>query len=330
MFKDYAIVHVRAGKGGNGCVSFRREKYVPAGGPDGGDGGHGGSIYLVADHHESTLLSLVRNPHVFGEHGEPGRGRNKHGRRGTDVEVKVPVGTLVYDRGTDTLLRDLKEIGDRVCVARGGTGGYGNDHFKSALNQTPRQANDGTEGESRTLRLELKLIADVGLVGLPNAGKSTLISAVSAARPKVADYPFTTLDPHPGIVEVDPDRRFVMMDIPGLIEGAAEGQGLGHRFLKHVERTRVIVHVVDMAPIDGSDPVASFRTIEFELARYSEALAKKPRRLVFSKSDLVSDPAARARELSAEIGLEGRPISAVARMGTRELLEDLWRLLAAD
>jgi GTPase len=327
VFKDYAVVYVQAGKGGDGCVSFRREKYVPAGGPDGGDGGDGGSIYLVADHHESTLIGLVRNPHIRAEKGRAGEGGNRYGKRGADVEVKVPVGTLVYDKTTNTLLRDLKELGDRVCVAKGGSGGFGNDHFKSAHNQAPRTANKGLDGESRTLRLELKMIADVGLVGFPNAGKSTLISAVSAARPKVGDYPFTTLDPHPGIVELDGFRRFVMMDIPGLIEGAAEGQGLGHRFLKHIERTRVLIHLVDMAPLDESDPLESYRAIEAELQRYSAALAAKPRILIFSKADLVENPDERAAEFAAELGVEAYAVSAATRYQTKRLLEDLWKLL---
>lgn len=327
MFKDYAVVYVQAGKGGDGCVSFRREKYVAAGGPDGGDGGNGGSVYFVADHHESTLISLVRNPHIRADKGRPGEGRSCYGKRGQDVEVKVPIGTLIFDKDSKTLLRDLKEEGDRVCVAKGGSGGFGNEHFKSAHNQSPRTANKGLDGETRTLRLELKLIADVGLVGFPNAGKSTLISAVSAARPKVGDYPFTTLEPHPGIVELDGFRRFVMMDIPGLIEGAADGQGLGHRFLKHIERTRVLVHLVDLAPFDGTDPLENYRAIEDELQRYSEALASKPRLLIFSKADLVPDPKARAAELAAELGVEAYAISAATRYETKRLLEDLWRLL---
>ncbi|MEE9392424.1 MAG: GTPase ObgE [Planctomycetota bacterium] len=330
MFKDHAVIYVSAGKGGNGAISFRREKYVPAGGPDGGNGGHGGSVYLVADGQESTLISQVRNPHVRAENGVHGQGRDCHGRRGEDSVIKVPIGTLVFDKNDETMLRDLKNEGDRVCVAKGGRGGFGNEHFKSSSNQTPRQANPGSSGESRTLRLELKLIADVGLVGLPNAGKSTFISKVSAAHPKVADYPFTTLDPHPGIVEMSGFRRFVMMDIPGLIEGAAVGQGLGHRFLKHVERTRALVHLVDMAPMDESDPVEAFRTIVAELERYSPALAKKPRLTVFSKADLVADPVARAAELAAEMGVEAYAVSSATGFNVERLLEDIWVMIKPE
>ncbi|MCA9319233.1 MAG: GTPase ObgE [Planctomycetes bacterium] len=327
MFKDYAVIYVRAGNGGNGCAAFRREKYVDRGGPDGGDGGRGGSVYLVASEHENTLLSLVRNPHVRARPGEDGMGKGMHGRGAEDVEVLVPVGTLVFERKSRTLLRDLKAAGDRVCVAKGGFGGWGNKHFAHSGNQAPRQCNPGSEGEERELELELKMIADVGLVGLPNAGKSTLISRVSAARPKVADYPFTTLSPHPGVIELPGQRRFVMMDIPGLIEGAAEGLGLGHRFLKHVERTRVILHLVDMAPPDGSDPVLNFRTIEAELGRYSKALAEKPRLLVFSKADCLEDPQRRAEALATEVGRPMRWISSVTGEGLDRLLEEVWTLL---
>ncbi|HGY91408.1 MAG TPA: GTPase ObgE [Planctomycetes bacterium] len=327
MFKDYAVIYVRAGHGGNGCCSFRREKFVPKGGPDGGDGGRGGAVYLEASEHENTLLSLVRNPHVRAENGQDGRGANCQGRRGKDIVVPVPPGTLVYEKSTHILLRDLKEPGDRVCVARGGYGGWGNLHFAHATNQAPRQANEGAPGEERTLELELKLIADVGLVGLPNAGKSTLVRSVSAAHPRVADYPFTTLQPHPGVVELSGDRRFVMVDVPGLIEGAAEGHGLGHRFLKHLERTRVVVHLVDMAPIDGSDPLDNLRVIDEELSRYSPALAEKPRLTVFSKSDLVPDPEARAAALAGEAGLQPRWISAATGVGVQDLLAECWKLL---
>ncbi|MCB9833243.1 MAG: GTPase ObgE [Planctomycetes bacterium] len=326
-FKDHAVIHVKAGRGGDGKVSFRREKYIDKGGPDGGDGGHGASVYLEADSQESTLLSHLRNPHVRAEAGEHGRGKNQHGKCGEDLVLKVPVGTLVQDLHSGVLLRDLKEDGERVCVAKGGRGGHGNKHFANATNQAPRQAVPGLEGEQRDLRLELKLIADVGLVGLPNAGKSTLISAVSAARPKVANYPFTTLKPHPGIVELAGFRRFVMVDIPGLIEGASEGQGLGHRFLRHVERTRVIIHLVELAPQDGSDPLANHEIIVQELDRYSKALAAKPRLTVFSKADLLPDAQERAAELAAQLGISSYAVSSATRTNLDRLLEDCWRLL---
>ncbi len=326
-FRDHAVIHVKAGRGGDGKVSFRREKYVEKGGPDGGDGGHGASVYLIADSQQSTLLSYLRNPHVRAEHGENGGGANCHGKRGEDIYLRVPVGTLVQELHTGALLRDLKEDGDSVCVAKGGRGGHGNKHFANSVNQAPRQAVPGMEGEQRDLRLELKLIADVGLVGLPNAGKSTLISAVSAARPKVADYPFTTLKPHPGIVELPGFRRFVMVDIPGLIQGASEGSGLGHRFLRHVERTRVIVHLVELAPIDGSDPLANHDVIVGELERYSQALAAKPRLTVFSKADLVPDAETMAAELAAKLGIDSYALSSASRTNLDRLLEDCWALL---
>ena len=327
MFKDYAVIYVNAGKGGDGCLSFRREKYIPKGGPDGGDGGRGGSIYLVASEHQNTLLSLVRHPHIRAKNGQHGMGANRYGKSADDVYVEVPPGTLVYERDTRTLLRDLKEVGDKVCVARGGYGGYGNSHFASATNQTPRQTNPGGPGEQRTLELELKLIADVGLVGLPNAGKSTLISRVSAARPKVADYPFTTLQPHPGVIDLGDERRFVMVDIPGLIEGAAEGQGLGHRFLKHVERTRVLLHMVELEPLDGGDPKEQFQVILEELQRYSPALAARPRLTVFTKSDLMPDADEKAAALAEELGIEAYAISSATGHNLERLLEDLWKLL---
>lgn len=328
MFKDHAVVYVQAGRGGDGCVAFRRELFAPKGGPFGGDGGRGGSIHFVADHHESTLLSLVRNPHIRGESGDPGQGKTMEGRSGEDVVVKVPVGTLIFDKEKNILLRDLKAHGDTVCVARGGNGGYGNKHFATATNQAPRKAIPGQEGEKRTLRLELRLIADVGLVGLPNAGKSTLISRVSAARPKIADYPFTTLHPHPGIVELSGERRFVMVDIPGLIEGASEGHGLGHRFLKHVERTRALVHLVELAPADGSDPAENYAIIVRELERYSAALAMKPRLTVYTKADLVPDPDDRVRELNQRLGIEAYAISSAVGTGIDRTLEEAWRMIA--
>ena len=326
-FRDHAVIYVRAGKGGNGCIAFRKEKYVAKGGPDGGNGGHGGSVHLIASEHENTLLGLLRNPHVRADHGEDGRGKGMHGHKGEDVWIKVPVGTLVMEKKSDSLLRDLKEDGDSVCVVKGGRGGWGNARFASPMNQAPRKANTGTLGEERDLRLELKLIADVGLVGLPNAGKSTLIGTVSAARPKVANYPFTTLQPHPGIVELSDFRRFVMVDIPGLIAGASEGHGLGHRFLRHVERTRVLIHMVELSYLDGHDPRHDYETICKELERYSAALAKKPRITVFSKADMVPDPDERARELAAELGIEAYAVSSATRFNLDRVLEDAWKLL---
>ncbi len=326
-FRDHAVIHVRAGKGGNGAIAFRREKYIAKGGPDGGDGGRGGSVYLEACHQESTLLTLVRNPHQRARGGVNGGGKSMHGAKGEDVIVKVPVGTLIYEKDTGILLRDLKLDGDRVCVAQGGRGGWGSNHFANATRQTPRYANPGLNGDERTLRLELELLAAVGLVGLHNAGKSTLITAISAARPKVANYPFTTLQPHPGIIELSDFRRFVMVDIPGLIEGASEGTGLGHRFLRHVERTRALIHMVELAPIDGTNPVDNYRTIMEELRRYSPALAQKPMITVFCKSDMVQNPDKVAAEMSQELGIKAYAISSAVRHNLDVLLEDAWLLL---
>lgn len=289
-FVDEATLRVQAGNGGPGALSFRREKYVERGGPDGGDGGDGGSVYLVATPGINTLADFRVNRRYRAPSGEPGAGRNRTGRSGDDLEIPVPCGTLVYDVDTGELLGDLTEPGERLKVAQGGRGGYGNTRFKSSTNRAPRKTTPGTPGEARHLRLELKLLADVGLVGLPNAGKSTLLRALSAARPKVAPYPFTTLHPHLGVVSVGsgPWQSFVLADIPGLIEGAAEGAGLGHRFLRHVQRCRLLLHVVDIAPPEGAPgPAEQVRTIEAELARFSEELAARPRWLVLNKIDLV-------------------------------------------
>ncbi|MBN1490704.1 MAG: GTPase ObgE, partial [Phycisphaerae bacterium] len=274
MFVDEAEIFVRAGNGGPGCMSFRREKFIPKGGPDGGNGGDGGDVCLVADADVSTLLDLTGRHHWIARNGTPGMGKNMHGRNGEHCIIRVPPGTLVYDRDHGMLLKDLDQPGMQVCVAQGGRGGRGNEAYKSATNQAPRQADLGEPGQERWLRLELKLIADVGVVGLPNAGKSTLLSRLSRARPKIADYPFTTLEPQLGIVELSGYRRFVMADIPGLIEGAHEGVGLGDAFLRHIERTRVLVHLVDACPMDGSPtPVEAYRTIREELSKYSATLA---------------------------------------------------------
>ncbi|OGT19282.1 MAG: GTPase ObgE, partial [Gammaproteobacteria bacterium RBG_16_57_12] len=288
MFIDEALIKIEAGKGGNGCVSFRREKYIPFGGPNGGDGGHGGSVLLVAENNLNTLVDFRFKRHFSAQNGQPGMGKECTGKSGEDLFIRVPVGTAVYDMETDELIGDLVEDGQRLLVARGGRGGLGNTHFKSSTNRAPRQAIPGTPGEARQLRLELKLLADVGLLGMPNAGKSTLISAVSAARPKVADYPFTTLHPNLGVVSIELDRSFVIADIPGLIEGAAEGAGLGIRFLKHLARTRLLLHMVDIMPPGGtSDPVEDVRAIERELEKFSPELAKRERWLVLNKIDLL-------------------------------------------
>ncbi len=288
-FFDEAAIEVIAGNGGNGAVSFRREKYVPRGGPDGGDGGRGGSIYALADRNLNTLIDYRYARIHRAKSGENGRGADQYGRGGADLVLRMPVGTVITDAATGEFVADLASDGARALVAKGGEGGLGNLHFKSSTNRAPRQATPGQAGEQRRLNLELKVLADVGLLGMPNAGKSTLIRAISAARPRVADYPFTTLAPYLGVVRVDPSRSFVVADIPGLIEGAAEGAGLGHRFLRHLQRTRLLLHVVDLAPLDGAvDPVAEARAIVRELKRYDEALYNKPRWLVLNKLDLIA------------------------------------------
>jgi GTPase len=287
-FVDEAVIEVIAGDGGNGAVSFRREKYVPRGGPDGGDGGRGGSIYALADRNINTLIDYRYARIHRAKRGENGRGADQYGRGAEDIALRMPVGTVITDADTGELVADLATHGERALIARGGKGGLGNLHFKSSTNRAPRQSTPGEPGEQRKLALELKVLADVGLLGMPNAGKSTLIRAISAARPRVADYPFTTLAPHLGVVRVDVNRSFVVADIPGLIEGAADGAGLGHRFLRHLQRTRLLLHVVDLAPLDGeTDPVADARAIVKELKRYDEALHDKPRWLVLNKLDLI-------------------------------------------
>ncbi|MDP7006394.1 MAG: GTPase ObgE [Phycisphaerales bacterium] len=329
MLVDRARIFVRSGKGGDGCMSFRREKYIPKGGPNGGDGGDGGDVILVGDRSIDTLLSLTHRPHYRAEHGEMGKGSQMHGGNGEDCIVKVPLGTLVTDEESGDLLADISDHDQRVVVAKGGKGGWGNEHFKSATNQAPRETTNGEPIEEHVLRLELKLIADVGLVGMPNAGKSTLLSAISAARPKVADYPFTTLQPHLGIAELDMNRRLVMADIPGLIEGAADGAGLGHRFLKHIERTGALLHLIDVMPIDGSDPLTNYKTIRDELEKYSDELATKDEIVVLNKIDLI--PAeerdsvvtslANSLQLDCVIACSGS-----TREGVREVLEHCWSL----
>ena len=286
-FVDEAVIKIEAGTGGNGCMSFRREKFIPFGGPDGGDGGHGGSIWIEADPNANTLVDYRYTRQFKAVRGQSGMGSNCTGRSGDDIVLRVPVGTTILDEATDEVLADLVEPLERVMVARGGRGGLGNINFKSSSNRSPRKTTEGQPGEARQLRLELKVLADVGLLGLPNAGKSTFIRAVSAAKPKVADYPFTTLVPNLGVVDVDRYRSFVMADIPGLIEGASEGAGLGIRFLKHLARTRFLLHLVDVAPYDGSDPVENVQAIASELEKYSPTLASLPRWLVLNKIDLV-------------------------------------------
>ncbi len=331
MFIDTAIIHVKAGDGGNGCVSFRREKYIPKGGPDGGDGGNGGSIIFVADDNKNTLLDFAGKHHWKARSGQAGMGKKMYGRRGDDMIVPVPPGTVVYDIEKELTIADLTEAGRQITIARGGKGGKGNWHFRSPTNQAPRYAEPGTEGEERTLRLELKLIADVGLVGMPNAGKSTLLSAVSAARPKIADYPFTTLEPQLGIAELVGGRRLVIADIPGLIEGAQHGAGLGHAFLKHIERTKTIVHLLDLYPADESDPAANYRTIRKELEAFSDELAEKPELIVANKIDLSPDDDSALKKLRKSLrGKKVIAISGATRNGTTELLEAMWGTLVGE
>jgi GTP-binding protein len=330
-FIDEARIVVHAGAGGDGSAAFRREKYVPRGGPAGGDGGRGGSVWLVADPNLDTLVDYRFAPVHRAEDGENGRGADQHGRSGRDLQLRVPVGTLVRDAASGELLADLAREGERALVARGGRGGLGNLHFKSSVNRAPRQFTRGEPGESRTLALELRLLADVGLLGLPNAGKSTFLRAISAARPKVADYPFTTLHPMLGVVHVGPAASFVVADIPGLIEGAAEGAGLGHRFLRHLARTRLLLHIVDLFPADGADPARGVRALGTELRKYDSALARKPRWLVFNKADLAPDAEARARALVRRLRWKGPwfVVSAWRGQGCRGLCAAVHRFLAA-
>jgi GTP-binding protein len=332
VFVDRVVITVRAGAGGAGKVSFRREKFVPKGGPDGGDGGRGGDVVLVAEEGMSTLYDF-RNQAVWeAAPGGAGLSAQAAGRDAEPLLIRLPPGTLVLDDQTDQVLHDLKP-GESVVIARGGNGGFGNEHYKSSTNQAPQHAHPGFPGDEKRLRLELKLIADVGIVGVPNAGKSSLLAALTRATPKIADYPFTTLSPQLGIAELDAARRIVLADIPGLIEGASHGAGLGHDFLRHVERTRVLVHLVDCRPADGSDPAENYRLIRKELGEYSPALADKPEMLALSKADLLGpDEAAPAlRKLCADVGVDPRKhamiVSAAAGTNLRDLLERLWKLL---
>jgi GTP-binding protein len=310
-------------------MSFRREKYIPKGGPNGGDGGDGGNVILVGDKSIDTLLPVTHRPHYRASHGIQGKGSQMHGANGEDCIVKVPLGTLVRSDETGELLADISVEGQELVVAKGGKGGWGNEHFKSATNQAPRETTPGEPFEEHILQLELKLIADIGLVGLPNAGKSTLLSAISAARPKVADYPFTTLQPHLGIAELDMDRRLIVADIPGLIEGAADGAGLGHRFLKHIERTGALLHVIDVMPVDGSKPIDNYKTIRRELQRYSPELASKEELIVLNKIDLLPEEEreqtiamfAKKLQLDTVVGCSGATLT-----GIRDVLEHAWSL----
>jgi GTP-binding protein len=325
MFVDRVKIQVAAGKGGNGCLSFRREKFIPRGGPDGGDGGNGGSIILVAEPGVDSLSPLAHRKHWRADSGTSGTGSDCHGRSASDLVLRVPPGTVVLDADAGFMLKDLVAAGDQVVVARGGRGGYGNAHFKSATNRAPREHTPGGDGEVRNLLLELKVIADVGLVGKPNAGKSTLLSRLSHARPEIADYPFTTKRPILGLVDVDAERSFVMADLPGLIEGAHEGVGLGHEFLRHIERAGIIVHLVEPVPVDGSDPLANYHTIRFELEQHAAELGHRPEIIVLSKSEL---PGAEEvhRRLSESLGHEVLSISAVTGQNLKKLI---WQISAA-
>jgi GTPase len=331
MFVDEAKIYVKAGDGGNGCVAFRREKYVPRGGPSGGDGGNGGSIYVEANPNDNTLLRYRYNREFKGERGRHGEGSNCSGQSGGDTILKVPVGTLVYDEEGEGLLADLKKPGQRILVAQGGKGGRGNQHFAKPWHQAPREKEEGQPGEERRLRLELKLLADVGLVGFPNAGKSTLISVISAARPKIANYPFTTLEPNLGVVNADGGtgghgselgRTFVVADLPGLIEGASEGAGLGIRFLRHVERTRLLAHLIDTSDTAEVDPVKAFEVIEGELAAFSGAMLDKPMIVVATKLDATTDRTKlqELKKFCGQKGVEFHAISAPTGEGVKELV----------
>lgn len=329
MFIDRTKIRVHGGHGGNGVTAFRREKFVPRGGPSGGDGGRGGDVWLVADSSLNTLLHLRYNPEHVAGRGMHGEGSNRSGREGEDAIVRVPVGTQIFDALTGELIRDLAEDGARLLVAGGGRGGFGNSHFATSTNRAPRYHQEGSEGDSRELQLELKLLADVGLVGFPNAGKSTLISTISAARPKIADYPFTTLEPHLGVVDVGDYHTFVVADIPGLIEGAHTGSGLGDRFLRHIERTKLLLHLVDVSSISGRDTVADYETINHELAAYNPELALREQIVVATKIDALDQPE-RLEALRSRARADGKlffAISAATNQGLRELVNAIFAKL---
>lgn len=333
-FVDEATIDVAAGHGGAGCVSFRREKFIPFGGPNGGDGGRGGSIFAVGDLNLNTLIDYRYARRHEAKNGEPGRGSDQFGAAADDITLRMPVGTILKDQETGEVVAELLTPGEKVLICKGGDGGFGNLHFKSSTNRSPRQKTPGWPGESRKLKLELRVLADVGLLGMPNAGKSTLIAAISNARPKIADYPFTTLHPNLGVVRAGPERSFVVADIPGLIEGASEGAGLGHQFLRHLQRTHLLLHVVDMAPFDDSvDPVAQARAIVAELKKYDPALAKKPRWLVLNKMDMVpaEERTARVKDFVRRLRWKGPvfEISALARVGLDPLVQTIYEHVAA-
>src|ERR671912_2356626 len=336
QFVDEVDIHVTAGHGGSGSLSFRREKFVPRGGPDGGNGGVGGSVYAVADPHRNTLVHFQFNPEYKAQRGGNGAGALRSGRAGKDLDIPVPVGTLIFKKDPETgeldQVADLTVPGQRVLLAKGGRGGLGNAHFATSTNRAPRKVQPGEAGEEFDLHLELKLLADVGLVGFPNAGKSTLISVVSAAKPKIADYPFTTLTPNLGVVALSGDRSFVVADIPGLIEGASEGAGLGDRFLRHVERTKFILHLIDVSSFSGRDPVEDYKIINRELAAYNEDLALRPQIVVATKIDALDDPD-RLESLKKQAKKDRKPffaISSVANTGVRELVNEVARLLTEN
>ena len=333
-FVDEATIDIAAGDGGSGCASFRREKFIPFGGPNGGDGGRGGSVWAVADRNINTLIDYRYARRHIAKNGEAGRGSDQFGAAGPDIELRMPVGTIVRDADSGDLLVELLEHGERALLAKGGDGGFGNLHFKTSTNRAPRQKTPGWPGEKRKLQLELRVLADVGLLGMPNAGKSTLIAAISNARPKIADYPFTTLHPNLGVVRVGPEQSFVVADIPGLIEGASEGAGLGHLFLRHLQRTRLLLHVVDIAPFDDSDPAVQARAIVAELKKYDPALHAKPRWLVFNKLDMVpqEEREARVKDIVRRLRYKGPvfAISALAREGLNPLISRIYEHVAAE
>jgi GTPase len=333
-FVDEATIEVAAGDGGNGCASFRHEKYKEFGGPDGGDGGRGGHVYGVADDSLNTLVDFRYTRRFDAQRGEHGKGSDMFGIKGDDIVLKLPVGTIVADAETGEVLFELLEAGEQILLAKGGDGGFGNMHYKSSTNRAPRQKTPGWPGERRTLKLELKVLADVGLLGMPNAGKSTLIAAISNARPKIADYPFTTLHPNLGVVRVGPEKSFVVADVPGLIEGASEGAGLGHQFLRHLQRTRVLLHLLDMAPFDDAiDPVAQAKAIALELKKFDPALYDKPRWLVLNKLDMipVDDREALVKDTVKRLRYKGPvfEISALTREGCERLVQTVYQHLAA-
>ena len=327
-FVDYVKVYVKSGNGGSGCVSFRREKYIPKGGPDGGDGGKGGDVIIRADNQLHTLLDHRYKKQYIAQNGQPGMGKNMHGKYGADMLIKVPVGTVVKDAETEETLQDLDHDGKELIVARGGKGGRGNQHFATSVKQVPRYAQPGLEGSEKNLIFELKLIADIGIIGLPNAGKSTLISVISAARPRIADYPFTTLVPNLGVVKYSEFKSFVIADIPGLIEGAHQGAGLGHRFLRHVERTLSLVHLVDVSDMTEGDVVDNYNAVNKELKAYAEDLAEKPQIVVASKTDIANNDKLNAmRDYCRERSIQLKEISAATHKGIEKLIKEIAELL---